>query len=359
MSHFSGSYPADDVQFLLKPLSGVATLSVAEKESRIQSGGHYSEMLSPESAPTEAYLRFFEQHLHATKTTLAHDLLRLARYLDRTCHTEQLVLVSLARAGTPLGVLLTRTLRAIFGRAVQHYSVSIIRDRGLDLNALRYIHARHPAEAIRFLDGWTGKGVIGEELRRSVAQFNAQNGVAISSALHVLADIAGTADVCASRDDYLLPSAILNAPVSGLISRTVLNADLGPDDFHGCLFLEELKSHDQSQYFVETVLAEIRTSPLPEDDVIVRKGCNPGAELACMVAKLMAQYSLSHRNYVKPGVGEATRVMLRRVPKVLLLRDQEDAAVQHLLHLASTKRVPVTVVPNLACKAVALIEQLD
>jgi hypothetical protein len=45
----------------------------------------------------------------------------------------------------------------------------------------------------------------------------------IDSGLYVLVDLAGVAAVAASAEDYLIPSSILNATLSGLISRSVLN----------------------------------------------------------------------------------------------------------------------------------------
>ena len=48
-----------------------------------------------------------------------------------------------------------------------HYSVSIIRDRGIDENALHYIYRTHPEGKIQFVDGWTGKGAISIELTKA------------------------------------------------------------------------------------------------------------------------------------------------------------------------------------------------
>jgi hypothetical protein len=55
------------------------------------------------------------------------------------------------------------------GRAAPHYSISIIRDRGLDPAALAHIAARHEPADVVFVDGWTGKGAIAGELHRSLA----------------------------------------------------------------------------------------------------------------------------------------------------------------------------------------------
>ena len=49
------------------------------------------------------------------------------------------VLVSLARAGTPVGVVLQHILSRHYQQPIAHFSISIIRDRGIDTNALEYI----------------------------------------------------------------------------------------------------------------------------------------------------------------------------------------------------------------------------
>ena len=95
--------------------------------------------------------------------------------------------------------MLKHLLSNVLQRQTAHYSVSIIRDRGIDLVALEHILAAgHASESIVFIDGWTGKGVISRELEATIAQFNARRGTAIDGGLYVLSDLAGSA-ACASR----------------------------------------------------------------------------------------------------------------------------------------------------------------
>jgi hypothetical protein len=60
---------------------------------------------------------------------------------------------------------------------------------------------------------------------------------------------------------------------------------------------------------------------------------------------------------VKPGIGEATRALLRRVPERLLLR-QDDDEVRHLRWLAERSRVPVTIDTDLPYRAAVIIRTL-
>ena len=352
--NFSGSYRAGDVSFLLKPLPLQGFVDVADKEYLIQSGQrHYSEMLSPESLPSERYLRVFREACTANTARMAADCLALAALIAER-RSGPVTLVSLARAGTPVGVVLNRLLPAAFGRESSHYSVSIIRDRGIDQVALEHILARgHAPESIVFIDGWTGKGVISRELASAIEEFNQRRGTAIDGGLYVLSDLAGTAACAASCDDYLIPSSILNATVSGLISRSILNESIGPGDFHGCVYYQQFEAQDQSQAFADDVTAQAMALP--------RKAAAPSdkeraaAVSRAYMAAALQQHGISDANMIKPGIGEATRVLLRRTPRLLIVRDAAAPEVAHLLLLAQEKNIPVTVDAALPYHAVSLI----
>jgi Phosphoribosyl transferase (PRTase)/PELOTA RNA binding domain len=348
---FSGSYAAD-VTFLLRPIL-LETTEVAEKEKLIQSGKrHYSEMLAPEMPPTADYLALYEAALARNGARLANDVASLALTLDlRHPEGREIVLASLARAGTPIGILLARALRRL-GRVTAHYSVSIIRDRGVDDVALNHITALHAPRDIIFVDGWTGKGAIATELRSSVP-------VGINPYLVVIADPAGYANLAATHDDYLIASGLLNGVVSGLVSRSILRpGGAFTDEFHACVLLDSLASHDVSGAFVDRIDA-LHGYGRPLED-------NPGAifqaRRACeaMVKAIMMDTGTLNRNYVKPGIAEATRAMTRRVPDRIYLRNRSDPDVQHLLHLAESKVVPILPLTDTGhYRAVAVIASAD
>ena len=354
---FSGSYRPDDVQFLLKPIQMSFNHDLAEKERLIQSGTrHYSEMLSPESLPSECYLQVFRQAYALNLAQMARDCLTLARLIAAR-KSGPVTVVSLMRAGTPIGVILRHLLTRTCGVQACHYSVSIIRDRGIDQNALRHIlQAGHAPESIVFVDGWTGKGVISRELAQAVADFNLRHGVNIDPGLYVLSDLAGTATCAASSDDYLIPSSILNATVSGLLSRSVLNEAIGPDDFHGCVYFAEFAAHDQSRQFADGVIEAALALP---QDATARQRPADQARAAQVsrgyIEQAMQEHGIDDVNLIKPGIGEATRVLLRRVPRLLILRDGDAPAVAHLRVLAAEKAVPILIEPDLPYQAVSLI----
>ncbi|WP_394754503.1 cysteine protease StiP domain-containing protein [Crenothrix sp.] len=360
ITFFSGSYPANDVRFLLKPLKMQDT-PVHVKEALIQSGAqHYSELLTHESLPSPEYLQLFHQAMALNQQRMAEDLLRLTKQIVAT-RTQGITLVSLARAGTPIGVLLKHILARYYTIEAPHYSISILRDVGLDKNALRYLVQNHHPGSLVFVDGWTGKGVIARQLAESLRTFAAETGIFVPAELYVLTDLSGSAAVAASADDYLIPSCILNATVSGLISRTVIDKkNLASTDFHGCVYYQGYKPQDLSQYFINTLLTVINklsTDPVkPYDSELDKQSRQTISEQ--FLKQITQRYNVSHHNYIKPGIGEATRVLLRRKAKLLLLRESDNNATQHLRWLAQAKSIPIDILSDLPYQAAALIQEV-
>lgn len=354
---FCGSYLPDDVIFLLKPISMNYT-EIGERERIMQvEGRHYSEMIPREYLPSAGYERAFYAIFNLNKNKLARHVLALANQLNQK---QNLILVSLARAGTPIGVLLKRTLQDLFGRNVPHYSISIILDRGIDENALRYILSQQDrqGEDIVFIDGWTGKGRIARELQKWVRIFNQKYRTRISSDLYAIADIGGHATVAATSEDYIIPSSLLNATINGLISRTILNkAYLSEDDFHGCKFYSEFSQADLSLWYVNQLLAEIKSV---EEDCLIESIDRVKLQKTNInfTNKLMTEYQIEDVNLVRPGVGEAIRVLLRRVPEIILVRDQNLPEIAPFILLADEKEVPVEEMKDMPYKAVGIVSKI-
>ncbi len=361
-----GSYQQEDCQFLLTPIEA-EYLSIEEKERRIQTGqAHYSEMIHREAAPSARYLALFETLCDRYAPRLAREVRQLARQLvtDLGYSTSPITLVSLVRAGTPAGALLRRALVDYENQTCHHYSVSIIRDRGIDTTALDYLLDQIGVDAKRivFVDAWTAKGVITRELRSEMTRYNIARGATgkstIPTRLAVISDIGGTADYAATCEDYAIPSGILNATVSGLVSRSVLNYQVPDGAFHGCVIYRDLAKHDQTQAFIERVAQHLGQPTegitLPSEKELTRQRFL----MQEMLSQIQHVYDISDINHIKPGIAEATRVMLRRVPALLMVRDAGHPDVEHLMLLAEEKGVPVDVNPDMPFQACSLIKAL-
>lgn len=147
------SYLSEDVTILLKDITGlVEPQTTEERERLIQAGKHYCEMLPIEYVPSETYMETYRNALKHYADSTADAIGKLG---DKIIHKKgkNVVLVSLARAGIPIGILLRRYIRWKFHTDVMHYSISIIRGKGIDDNAVKYILSRHKAEDVLFVDG--------------------------------------------------------------------------------------------------------------------------------------------------------------------------------------------------------------
>ncbi len=342
-----GSYDPAEVTWLLTDLSHVALeVPTEDREELIQGGRHYAEMLPVEYQPDEAYTALFHAALRATAGRLAEAVGLVGELLLHE-HGGPPVLVSLARAGTPIGILLRRWYAAQ-GLDAPHYAISIVRGRGIDEVAVQHVLDRHPVERVRFVDGWTGKGAIARELAVAVARWPG-----LDPRLAVLADPGSCTDLHGTRDDFLIPSACLNSTVSGLVSRTVLRDDLiGPGMFHGAKHYDELAPVDVSGVFLDAVsdaFAPVDVAPLLAADRA------PTWEGWAAVERLAEEFGIRDVNLVKPGVGETTRVLLRRVPWQVLVRPDRGAELEHVRVLAAARGVPVVERDDLPYSCVGLI----
>jgi hypothetical protein len=355
------SYPPDEVGWLLQDLSDVTLEApTEEREEAIQSGGaHYAESLPVEYQPSEQYQELF----HAALDTSAARIALAAGAVTELVLAERSprpVLVSLARAGTPIGILMRRWAQYRHGLDLPHYAVSIVRGRGIDANALRRLAADHDPRDVVFVDGWTGKGAITRELAAALREFEESDGITgFDPEIAVLADPGSCVRTYGTREDFLIPSACLNSTVSGLISRTVLRADLvGPHDYHGAKFYRELADADVSVAFLDAVSArfpEVTDAVDQQVKELLSADRAPTWEGWAAVERISEEYGIHDVNLVKPGVGETTRVLLRRVPWKILARQNAGSDLNHVRLLAEQRGVPVEEVAELHYTCVGLI----
>ena len=349
----TSSYSPDDVTILLQDLKGkVPVLDTKEREKLNQSGVHYSEMLPVEYVPSNEYLKVYENALKSQGKQTAQAVINLAHKILNTKASKEIVLVSLARAGTPVGILLKRYLTKYCNCNVSHYTISIIRGKGIDIAAMNYILSKHNAENIVFVDGWIGKGAINRVLAEAVTKLNVAD---LSPELAVLSDPAYETNLCGTRDDFLIPSACLNSTVSGLISRTVKLKRMSDDEYHGAIYYAENKEYDLSNAFLETIESYFEDLKPDNTDVTLSttKGINE-------VKKIASKFKISDINKIKPGVGETIRVLLRRVPDVILIKPNANPKfIEPIMRLAKEKNVPIKEYPLTGYNTCGIIKDVS
>lgn len=160
-------------------------------------------------------------------------------------------------------------------------------------------------------------------------------------------------ELCGTHDDILIPSSCLNSTVSGLISRTFLRSDIiGKDDFHGAVYYGELKDSDLSYEFIHTIENEFEMDVEKENKCVESSGIDE-------VKQIAKTFDIDDINLIKPGIGEATRVLLRRVPWKILIdeRYKGDPQLGHLVRLAEEKNVSIQYYPMKHYKCCGIIKK--
>ena len=190
----------------------------------------------------------------------------------------------------------------------------------------------HSPESIQFVDGWTGKGAIQNELKIAMQMYSN-----VSAGLAVLSDPAHVAEKCGTYDDFLIASSCLNSVVSGLLSRTFFSSDIiGDKDFQGAAYYSELVNEDLTYQFINTIEKRFRYDlNINDESSVTTNGMDD-------VIRICSSFDISGYNYVKPGIGEATRVLLRRLPWKILVHSLDDYDhLGHIYQLAKEKKVEV------------------
>ena len=78
------------------------------------------------------------------------------------------------------------------------------------------------------------------------------------------------------------------------------------------------------------------------------------------VALLKNNYNVKDINFVKPGIGETTRVLLRRVPDLVLIneKNKDDVELKPIIQLAKDKNVNIEYINLIHYKCCGIIKNL-
>lgn len=359
MNGFTGSYKNNEVQFLVQKLPlDSNNMTNIEREKLIQvEGYHYSDLPPIEHKPSKYHISVYKEALNDSAQRIADEVMQLAMTIKRHAANKEhgIVLVSLIRAGVPLGCCLKEALMQL-GMVAEHYAISIVKDRGLDEQAMQTLEQHHGKEELYFIDGWVGKSAVCNELTRSL---QLRGGYPKQPQFVVLADPSGYAWLSASREDWLIPFGILGAPISGLLSRTIWK----DDGYHGCIMYDALTNIDQSTAFLKTIYGFL-CKPLSDD--VLPLGISRESLLArrCCLLTMKAistKFDVRSVNLIKPGIAEATRAVMRRAPELIIVKDKTDANLKLLFNLAYKASVRIVEDPDVTgpYKAVTIIKDIQ
>ena len=345
-----GTYTKDECTFLLKNMDGlIEDFSVEEREQLKRNGVPYYALMPKEEPIKESYNKLFLELLNKSTQNIAKCIGIMADsiYAEKG---EDTVIVSLVRAGTPFGVLIKDYISYKYGINVPHYSVSIIRKKGIDENALVYILGKHPNAKIQFVDSWTGKGSITNELEKAIKDFNDKYDVSIDNSLAVLADPAKISRICGTREDVIIPNCCLNSTVCGLISRSYCNDDILTDnDFHGAVEYWHLIKDDYSRCFIEKVRKEFVGL---ETEAEYHDIEHYGQRIIEQIAK---EFNVEDEDKIKLSIGEASRMLLRKEPRLLLVKDFKNPDLSHIIEMANDKNIKMISYDKTDYECIAII----
>ena len=300
------SYKPEDVIVLLKDITGeLQPLPLVEREKQMQQGIPSSEILPLEYQPSRAYMALYQQVLSKYSRKTAYAIIQLAdKILSKK--GKEVTLVSLARTGTPIGILLKRYILKRYNINVPHYTISFLPQKGIDNNAMQYILGKHKPETIQLVEGWI-------------------KGHNISNELAVLSDPAHLTSLYGTREDFLVPSACLGSTISGLLSRTILNSEvLNENDFHGAAYFAYLEDKDVSYEFIESIEKHF------DDPEPIEEPSN---------------------NIMSSSVNETLRCLLYTSPTKILVRNPNDTEyIEPILQLAKDKQIPIEEYPLQNCR---------
>lgn len=329
------SYSTEDCIFLLEDYTDqISSISLEEKEAYINAGGNYSEVLSKEEPLSE------EVHNIFRSLTKKHSA-EIAQYVGSICDYlyekfgKHMVFVSLARAGSPVGVLMKRYMEWRYHQPIPHYSISIIRDKGIDDQALDYIISQYPKAELCFIDGWTGRGSITTELQKAIVNYNSTHQINLNDDLTVLIDPAKLSRIAGTKKDVCLPNACLNSTVSGLVSRTICPKNKQSELFHGAKYLSEFAQQDMSEWFI-TQVSDHFTSLNPN----IAKDTKCGY-VESIFKQLEKDFGPLNIKKVKFSIGESSRAVIRRKPRMILVKDKNNSDLDFILYMAKQKNVEV------------------
>ena len=338
-----GSYERDDVAWLLTDLSPEDAEAAAE-------------------ARPEEPAELFKEALSASAQRVAYAVGLVTEHVLAR-RGQDAVLVSLAPAGTPVGVLMRRWAQRVHGLDLPHYAISLVHGRGIDQTALAYLAAHHDPARVMFVDGWTGTGAVTRELAASIEKANATLDAHLPSPfspeLAALADPGRSVSIYGTREDYLIPSACLDSTVSGLVSRPVLDDDrVGPNDFHGAVFHAERAASDMSKRFVDTVAARfpiVRTKVMLDLEAHLGGDHTPTWVGWDAVEDVADKFGDGDVSLVVAGVNDTVRLLLHGEPAKILVNPARDADLAQVRKLAEAREVPLERVSDLPYSCIGLL----
>lgn len=234
------------------------------------------------------------------------------------------LLVAILRAGLPVGALLARRLASWFGEPVPLVALSLFAGLGWDEHALMKALRTYPHHTVWFVDGWTSRGGVANELRASYGRWLARGHPDFTEGagprLAVLCDPAQSAQAAGIRADYFVPSSCFTAPETLGFSRGFATEEPGMFYVYG--YPHHYLFQDYLDAWMDIVCASPRSVAAPVEQ---------SADWPPSRFRL-------HSN-------EVVRALINRAPLEVLFRDSEAEVAANLApvrYLCALRGVPAS-----------------
>lgn len=135
--------------------------------------------------------------------------------------------------------------------------------------------------------------------------------------------------------------------------------------FHinGAKYYQEFEALDVSNEYIETILSAYLKNKDAIDQEIKHHLANaflndePDWQGMHAIKQIQTNFNYSTIHFIKPSVGETTRVLLRRVPEKILIHPQRQENLQHIFLLAKKLNVPMEGYAKMPYSCCGLIKQ--
>jgi hypothetical protein len=158
-------------------------------------------------------------------------------------------------------------------------------------------------------------------------------------------------------EDYLMPSAMLDSPMNGLLSKTFAN-DL-PGELHGAYLYGHLFVQDLSNDFVDRITAHLPVAMFSKRTGGLERASkadigNQRVRAKREVTRIATEYGITNEDEIKAGYNETLRAVQRRAMKSLLLKNPSSHANEALVALANQLGICVVAAPNMMFECVGI-----
>ena len=77
------------------------------------------------------------------------------------------------------------------------------------------------------------------------------------------------------------------------------------------------------------------------------------------IESIKHKFNINNINLIKPGIGETTRVLLRRIPWKILVDSFENPNLKHIFKLAEEKNIPVEIYTDMCYSCCGIIKSKE